>query len=69
MKQFNDKCPFCGGQLSHDGEEAVGSWREGYEGDDEALIHYMRCRKCGRDFEVFDPTKEERETDYKEYWK
>ena len=67
-EKIEQRCIFCGGELSFDGEEPVGSWRSGYANDDKAMLHYVRCKKCGRDYEVFDPTKEEREEDYKEYW-
>ena len=63
------KCIFCGGQLSFDGEEMVGTWRTGYDGDKDAMIHYMQCRQCGRDYEVFDPPKKDRKGLYKDYWK
>lgn len=62
------RCVFCGGLLSFEGSEMVGTWRTGYENDEVAQVNYVRCRCCGRDYEIFDPTKEERETDYKDYW-
>ncbi len=69
LKQLSEqRCIFCGGKLSFDGQELVGTWRKGYGGDKTAMLHYIRCKECGRDYEVFDPTKEERENDYKEYW-
>ena len=39
-----------------------------YKGDEEAMVHYSHYPKCGRSYEIFDPTKEEREKYYDEYW-
>ncbi len=67
-KIAEQRCIFCGGELSFDGQERVGTWRNGYGGDKVAMLNYVRCKKCGRDYEIFDPTAEERATDYKDYW-
>lgn len=54
------KCLFCGGELC---------WNSDYdvEGDDGIISSYT-CMKCGRDYEITDPPREERETTYKDYW-
>lgn len=62
------KCIFCGGQLSFDGDEMASHVHLAYDGDKEAVIYYVRCKQCGRDYEIVDPTKDERGTDYKDYW-
>ena len=68
-KQISEqRCIFCGGELSFDGQEMANHKALDYEDDEVAMVHYIRCKKCGRDYEVIDPNKEERETDYKEYW-
>ena len=35
--------------------------------DDDALVDYYHCMRCGTSYEVFQPNEEEKE-DYKEYW-
>lgn len=68
-KKLTDaKCIFCGGDLSWDGQEEACLKSFNYGGDDAAMVHYLRCRKCGRDYEIIDPVKEERENQFKEYW-
>lgn len=64
----NAKCIFCGGDLSFDGQEMASHKSFNYDGDDEAMVHYFSCRKCGRDYEVLDPTKEVKKEGYAEYW-
>jgi len=49
----NAKCIICGGELSFDGEEMAS----------------LKCKKCGRNYELLDPMKEEKESDFSEYWK
>ena len=61
-------CIFCGGDLSWDSEENASDISPHYDGDDEAIVHFIHCRKCGRYYEIYDPTKDEREGDYKDYW-
>lgn len=68
MKSFWMVCPLCGGRLIQYGEAAASDWEGDYEGDDEALVSYLVCRRCGRDFEITDPTKEAREGEYREFW-
>ena len=41
---------------------------EGYEGDNKALMQCYYCPHCGREYNVFDPTEDKRETTYNEYW-
>ena len=59
-------CLFCGGELGWDNDFT----REEYymDGDEEANVHVYTCTKCGREYVIADPPKEERETTYKEYW-
>ena len=68
-KQIDEqRCIFCGGKLSFDGQEMASHRALDYDGDEVAMVHYVRCKVCGRDYEVVDPTAEERATDYKDYW-
>ena len=39
-----------------------------YKGDEKAMVHYSHCPKCGRNYEIVDPPKDERENYYSEYW-
>ena len=41
---------------------------EGYDGDDKALMQCYYCPHCGREYNVFDPTEDKRETTYNEDW-
>ena len=65
----NAKCIICGGELSFDGEEMASELFTKYAEDDEAVLHYLKCKKCGRNYELLDPMKEEKESDFSEYWK
>ena len=68
MEQLFNKCPFCGGVVSHDSDALGREMYDAYEEGDDALVGFYRCTRCGRDFEVSDPSQEEREGDYAEYW-
>ena len=63
-----DKCLFCGGELSWDSQGMCCEVSPDYEGDPEAIVHFLHCRNCGRDYEIYDPPKDERKSDYKGYW-
>lgn len=68
MDNREARCVFCGGQMSFDGTETVERLWPGYELDESAQVTFAHCIRCGRDYEIVDPTKEEREGTYKEYW-
>lgn len=68
MKNNNFKCPFCGGDMIWSSDANANDLCSDYADDDEAVIHYFLCSKCGRDYEIIDPPKEQRENDYKDYW-
>ena len=61
-------CVLCGGHLawdsSSDAKEILGE----YDDDDEAVVNYFHCLHCGRDYEIVDPVREEREKNYTDYW-
>lgn len=48
-------CPFCGGNLSNQGEELASNVKMEYQGDTTAKVRYFVCDQCKRDFEVYDP--------------
>ena len=62
------RCHFCGNELILDDSQMCSDLNVDYEGDEEAMVHFSHCPKCGRSYEIFDPTKEEREKYYDEYW-
>lgn len=62
------RCHFCGNELILDDSKMCADVNVDYEGDEEAMVHFSHCPKCGRSYEIFDPTKKERDRDYKEYW-
>ena len=62
------RCHFCGNELILDDSQMCSDVNVDYEGDKEAMVHFSHCPKCGRSYEIFGPTKEEREKYYDEYW-
>ena len=63
----NFYCYFCGGELVWDNDENLEAI--GGEEDDEGVVTFWHCKCCGRDYEIADPPKEERETSYRDYWR
>ena len=61
-------CPICGGKLYAQGSNPAIKEKWNYGEDPRAVMHWFSCGKCGRDFDVLDPLKEDREDAYKEYW-
>ena len=61
-------CPTCGTANLHwlNAEKAADGFD--YETDDDAVSHHYTCTKCGTDVIVIEPSREDRENDYKEYW-
>lgn len=63
------ECLFCSTELIWDSDfDAKEVDEDEYEGDDSAIVSFYTCPKCGRKYQISDPTKEERENEYKEYW-
>lgn len=54
-------CPFCGGNLTNQGEELASNVKMEYQGNTSAKVHYLICDKCHRDYEVYDPKGNEHE--------
>ena len=48
-------CPFCGGNLSNQGEDLAANVKLDYQNSPTAKVHYLMCDQCKRDFEVYDP--------------
>ena len=61
-------CPFCGGELGWNSSNMAADISDDYGDDEVAVVSYYTCRRCGRSFEVFDPTEDERNGEYSEYW-
>lgn len=61
------KCLIYGGDLCWDSDFDLSDVRDAPE-DDGGIISVYHCKNCGRDYEISDPVKEERETTYKNYW-
>ena len=59
-------CVFCGTELRWDSSINLAS--AGGDDDDEGIVSHYTCPHCGRSYEISDPTKEERENKYKEYY-
>lgn len=64
------ECLFCKTELiwdsDFDGHEVD---EDSYEDGDGAIVSFYTCPCCGRKYQISDPTKEEMENEYKEYWK
>ena len=67
MESEMNKCVFCGAELVHESEMPCNEISD-YDEDDSAVCYYMSCPRCGRFYEIWEPKREEREKDYKEYW-
>ena len=62
------KCLFCGGDLAWDSDANASDAFGEYGEDDSAVVSYYHCVTCGRDYEICEPRKEDRETIYKDFW-
>lgn len=62
------KCPYCGGDVRHEGDQPACDIFDGYDEGDEAIVSTYRCTRCGREIEITDPTESERNGDYADYW-
>ena len=62
------KCLFCGGDLSWGSDSNASDVSAVHSEDDTAVVSYYTCMRCGRDYEIVEPPKEEREGQYKDYW-
>lgn len=60
-------CYCCGHELAWDSSENL-SDHNGDENDMEGVVNNYHCTECGREYAIYDPNKEERETIYKNYW-
>lgn len=70
MRQTPDKlvCPICHGLLHLSQTEEASEHYDMYDDDSDALVYYFKCNKCGREYEILDPPKDEREGTYHDYW-
>ena len=68
-RNFKQVCIQCGTELIVDNIDMAQDIYDEYEGDDEAYLTYLHCPKCGTSVECLTPLKEERDNEYKEYWK
>lgn len=55
------KCLFCNGDLIWENDFQANEVSDMYEDDDDAVVGFYTCSKCGRKYEIYDPPKEERE--------
>lgn len=61
-------CPLCGGELTWNSCAMRSQLSDDCTDDDPAMVYYYRCLRCGRNYEIVDPTKDERDGDYSAYW-
>lgn len=69
QNDFRPRCFVCGTEVIFTGNNMASEVYSAYEGDDEAMLMTYLCPKCGCEHEVVMPNKEERENDYKDYYK
>lgn len=62
-------CVECGCEMKFDNVEMAEDIYDDYEGDDSAYVYTFKCPNCGTEAEYLTPLKEERNGDYKQYWK
>ena len=64
------KCIICGGDLCWDNDFNASDvyGEDEVDENDPAIISYMHCICCGREYQISDPLREERETIYSNYW-
>ena len=67
MEDGKLRCVLCGGELCWDSDFDLSSVRDVAD-DDGGIVRYYHCMRCGREYEISDLPKEERETTYREYW-
>lgn len=51
-------CPYCGGNLSNQGEDFASNVKLEYQNSPNAKVHYLMCDQCGKDYEVYDPKED-----------
>lgn len=64
---MSNRCFFCGNELIWNSDYNLSDLWDADENDD-GVASFYHCPVCGRHYEIYDPPKEERENEYKEYW-
>ncbi len=67
MEDGRFKCIFCGGDLCWNNDFDM-SDVTGDDNDDGGIVSFYTCMHCERSYEISDQPKEERKTQYKDYW-
>lgn len=65
---FYMTCMYCGSRLTWNSSCMAADMSDDYEDDDTASVNFFHCPTCGRDYEVAEPSEEEREGEYADYW-
>ena len=68
MKDGEFICPLCGGRLIWGSAGMAYEGSDCFDEEDDAQVNWFLCERCGRDYEVVDPPREEREEKYSDYW-
>lgn len=66
MKTKN--CFFCGEEVRWNRDANANEILTGYDEEDTAVVSFFTCPRCGRSYRVADPSQEERENEYREYY-
>ena len=66
MKTKN--CFFCSEEVRWNSDANANEILAGYDEDDTAVVSFFTCPRCGRSYRVADPSQEERENEYREYY-
>lgn len=62
-------CYFCGGDLIWDSDSNANEIGTNYDDTDPATVSFYTCSKCGRSYEIYEPSMEEKRVDYNDFWK
>lgn len=68
MEKEGLKCLFCGGDLCWESDSNANDTYAEFSESDSAIVSYFHCTKCGRTYEICEPTEDERNSTYNEYW-
>ena len=62
------KCYFCGGALGWNSDFNASDVCTDYADDDPAVCSYYTFQRCGRSYEIIEPSQEEQQQLWNDYW-
>ena len=61
------KCFYCGTSLGWEDDANIADLLD-LDLDEYGTVSFFHCPNCGRSYEIYEPLREEKENDYKDYW-